>query len=370
MEFLKKHGEKILLLLLIAGLALSVVMGLAQVGSLQNPDTLGLVAPPGGATMEVGELDATLARLTGTPPTVEVGMNTFTPEIRVTCINQGCKSLIHPDAEICPYCGEKQTVGPRDSDGDGITDDQESEWGMDPFDSKDALSDIDGDGFPTLYEHDHGYDPTDPDSMPDLVEFVRLKNVEQSSIEFELRGTATLGEAYTLQLFWKYPGERNGTTEYVRTGRKFGRNNEFLAESFTEKRTLIGDRYVDESIAVIRGGRYELKLGRNPQNNKGMMTESAATIETIFGPETEMTVRVDETIQLGKKSYNVVDINRNTVVLQSDVESDPQPDPILIKAQSPADNDFLEKYLPARIPEGENFMEGMSPDGMIPQDFF
>jgi hypothetical protein len=370
MDFLKKHGEKILLLLLIAGLGISVVLALANVGGLQNSSARSLVPPKGGASLDVKELDETLARLTETPPTVDVGIGTFTPEIRVMCINQDCRSLIPPDAEICVICGNVQTIGPRDSDGDGISDRQELAWGMDPTDPNDVYLDQDDDGFPTVYEIENDTDPSDSSSTPDLIKFVRLKDVEETSIEFELRGTARLGESYTLQLFWKYPGESRGTTAYVRVGRRFGRNNEFLAESFTEERVLEGNRYVDKSVAVIRSGRYETKLGRTKGTRAGTMTERRATLETIFGPELDMEVRVDETIEVGKKSYNVVDIHRDAVVLQPDVDSEPQPDPITIKPKTPEDEEALEKFRPAGAPDGGDDEEGMNPEEMFPPDFF
>lgn len=370
MEFLKKHGEKILLLLLIVGLALTVVLGLAKVSEFENPNNLSLVSPEGNLSLEVDALDATLARLMDAPPTVDVGMGAFTPEVRVICMNQNCRALIDPDSKTCVYCGEKQTVGPRDTDKDGITDSQEAAWNMDPTDPTDVYLDPDGDGFPTLYEFQQGTDPTDATSTPDLIKFVRLKDVTETSIQFELRGTAKLGESYTLQLFWKYPGEEEGTTAYVRTGRTFGRNNELTAESFTEKRTLRGDRYIDESVAVIRSGRYELKLGRTPDKNKGSMTESVAELVTIFGPDLEMTVRVDETIVIGNKSYKVVDITKQAVVLQRDVDSDPMPDPIFIKPTTSEDKEALEKFSLDGGSGNEQMLNDGGSDGMIPQDFF
>ena len=167
MGFLKNHGEKLLLILLLGGLAASVLSGLTKVGTLDDTDRLSLKAPESDVNLEVDALDSTLIRLTDTPPQVEVAIGTFTPEVRVMCINQQCRALIHPDAESCVYCGEAQTVGPRDTDGDGITDRQEVAWGMDPTDPNDVFLDPDGDGFPTLYEFEQGTDPTSASSVPD-----------------------------------------------------------------------------------------------------------------------------------------------------------------------------------------------------------
>lgn len=362
MDFLKKHGEKLLLLLLLAGLAISVLLALTTVGTLRNSGDVALSPQQGGAEIQVQDLDQALARITDTPLTVDVGVGAFTPNVRVICINQECRAFIDPNAETCAYCGVTQTVGPRDTDGDGITDSQEGEWNMDPTDPDDVYLDQDNDGFPTLYEVENGTDPTNPQSTPELINFVRLKGVEETSIYFELKGTAKLGDSYTLQLFWRYPGESDGSTAYVRVGRNFGRNNEFHAESFTEKRTQIGDRFVDQSEAVIQSGRYELTLGRTPGTNSGTMTERTATLITIFGPDFEKEARVDETIEVGKKSYNVVDINEDAVVLELDAPDQPDPERITIKSPTREDEEALEKFRPSGGP-GDGNEPGTNPDG-------
>lgn len=55
-----------------------------------------------------------------------------------------------------------------DSDGDGIPDGLEFLWGLDPLDPSDASEDLDGDGFTNLEEYLAGTDPTDPEDMPEL----------------------------------------------------------------------------------------------------------------------------------------------------------------------------------------------------------
>jgi len=59
----------------------------------------------------------------------------------------------------------------KDSDRDGIADDWEFRYGLDPFNAADAHYDFDGDGLDNLNEYLRSTDPTDPDSdddgMPD-----------------------------------------------------------------------------------------------------------------------------------------------------------------------------------------------------------
>ena len=370
MGFLKNHGEKLLLIVLLAGVVLSLLSGITTISTLEDPDGLALRAPKGNVKLEVDSLDATISRITDNPPQVGVEIGMFTPEVRVICINQQCRSLIRPDAETCVYCGEVQTVGPRDTDGDGITDSQEAAWGMNPLNPDDVFLDQDDDGFPTLYEAENGTDPTNASSSPELIKFLRLKDINQTSIQFELRGTAKLSGNYTLQLFWKYPGQSRGQTDYIRTGENFGQNNEFRLVSFSEKRVQEGGRFVDKSEALIQSGRYQLTLGRTPETRSGSMTERIAVIEAIFGPDFEEEIRVDETITVGKKTYNVVDITEDAVVLQPNDESEPDPEAIVIKAPTPEDEEALEKFRPGGASENKPLNGSGGPSSPDFQDFF
>ncbi|MDA3874760.1 MAG: hypothetical protein PF795_12480 [Kiritimatiellae bacterium] len=315
---MKKHIEKVLFVVLLALLGGSVMIALQRRTEFENPRTLTLIEPESDFSRDLEDLDGLLARLTDRPTLVSVEEDVFTPDVRVPCMNPDDRTLIPTDAKVCPYCGYEQTIRERDADEDTISDSQELAWGMNPNDPKDVHLDQDGDGFSTLIEFQKKTDPTDPDSHPPLIDYVRLVDVEETSIRFMLRGTAKLGGEYTLQLNWRYPGEDRGTTDYIKVGNRFGRNNEFLAESFTEKYVQEDNRRIDKSTALIRSGRYQVKLERDGDARYGQMTESSAELELIMGPDWSETVRVDQTIELDKKSYIIVDIQRESVVLKPD----------------------------------------------------
>lgn len=57
-----------------------------------------------------------------------------------------------------------------DSDNDGIPDELELLWGLNPFDPTDAHDDADGDSFSNLVEYLMGSDPLDPESTPEMIE--------------------------------------------------------------------------------------------------------------------------------------------------------------------------------------------------------
>lgn len=108
-------------------------------------------------------------------------------ELRVFC-SQGdandtrktCGLPIPHRSEICPFCKARQQPVEkpefdRDTDGDGLKDDWEKKFGLNPNDPGDADQDKDGDGFTNIEEFAAGTDPTDKDSHPDYLDYLSLK---------------------------------------------------------------------------------------------------------------------------------------------------------------------------------------------------
>lgn len=319
MGFLQKHAEKVLFAALLVGLVASIFLVL----QMSSPSIGNTGRPPPSAALPkyTAGIDSLLASISGTPPSLAVVTNSFTSSSRKVCINPDDQSLIPLDATVCPFCGAAQAPDDDvDTDmlGKGIPDRIELLWGMNPNDASDEMQDQDKDGFPALYEYQHGTSDIDANNHPPLITFLRLDNVIEKRMVVELRGTARLSDtAYTLQLFWQYPGETQWESDIVRTGSTFGRNNEFLAEKFTEKRVLKDTRYVDESFATIRSGRHELQLRLDKDGRQGSIVESTATLKLIFGPAWTQEVRMGQTFELDKISYKVIDIRRDAVVIQS-----------------------------------------------------
>ena len=99
-------------------------------------------------------------------------------ERRVICAK--CKKAIPGDVKAypnCPFCGEKQEEEKKvvlDADGDGLPDEWERRYGLNPNDPSDANADADGDGFTNLEEYLAKTDPTDPRDHPDYLDSIQI----------------------------------------------------------------------------------------------------------------------------------------------------------------------------------------------------
>jgi len=155
-----------------------------------------------------------------TPPGNQ-GASFMTPERRVTCIAEGCQKPIPYEAEICPFCGQKQplsTLPDLDSDGDGLTDKRELELGMNPTDPADAGADTDGDGFSNLQEIQSKTDMKDPKSHPSLMNLLKVKSIQSLKIPFVFSGLNKMPDGFQMvfnivqprKTFWVKEGEPIG----------------------------------------------------------------------------------------------------------------------------------------------------------------
>lgn len=89
-----------------------------------------------------------------------------------------CARPIPFGLEKCPYCGVVQPKEEKpllDTDGDGMPDEWEVQYGLDPKDPADANKDKDEDGFTNLEEFLAKTDPTDSASHPDYLDFLKIE---------------------------------------------------------------------------------------------------------------------------------------------------------------------------------------------------
>ena len=121
------------------------------------------------------------------PPTVtevpEASASFLASERRVICkgtAEKPCGMAIPGDVKACPacpYCGLKQEEEKKiviDADGDGLPDEWEKKYRLNPSDASDANADADGDGFTNAEEFAAKTDPTDKNAHPDYLDSLKV----------------------------------------------------------------------------------------------------------------------------------------------------------------------------------------------------
>ena len=179
-------------------------------------------AKTGVASVDMTALDAAV-RLVKSPATVASvsgkDASFLASERRVTC--KKCKKVISGDIRKqpeCPFCHEKQETPKKvvlDADGDGLPDEWEKRFGLNPNDSSDAQKDLDGDGFTNLEEFKANTDPKDPTDHPDYLDSLAIQlPLEKTSMPFIFTKATQIPKSWRCEFF--FPGLKD---DYGRTGR-------------------------------------------------------------------------------------------------------------------------------------------------------
>lgn len=162
-------------------------------------------------------------RVVKTPPMLQ-GLdskkaNFLASERRILCQNgdadaktKSCGKPIPAECEICPFCGVKQNVVKVevDTDHDGLPNDWEKKYGLNPDDASDANLDSDGDGFTNLEEYQAKTNPKDKTSHPDYLDSLSIASeLKETTLPFYFNGAQPLpGKTYRLTF------QRLGKTGY------------------------------------------------------------------------------------------------------------------------------------------------------------
>lgn len=172
-------------------------------------------------------------------------------ELRVFC-SQGdpddtrktCGRPIPFPVDKCPVCGARQKAADKppefevDSDGDGIKDEWEKKYGLNPADASDAEADKDGDGFTNLEEFVAGTDPSDSASHPDYLDQFKVDpELKQTYITIVFTGSMKTPRG--MQMKFTDPSRTNTDPKYrgrysVLAGEDIG-DTGYAAKSFEQK---------------------------------------------------------------------------------------------------------------------------------------
>ena len=140
----------------------------------------------------------------------------------VFCENAECRRPMPFGAEMCPFCKHKPAekelpVVIADTDGDGMTDDWEKKYGLDPANGADAGKDKDGDGFTNLEEFTAKTDPTDGNDHPDYLDSLAVTlPLAETKLPFVFEKVMKLPAGY--RFYFKDPVAKN---DYGRRGLQY-----------------------------------------------------------------------------------------------------------------------------------------------------
>jgi hypothetical protein len=312
--WLTSHYEKAILLVVLLAL-IGVCSLLPEFGgdaqnSLQALLTTDgqVVSPKGVEAFDEALAAAAGRRVEGSEETPAWVRNITVSEVRVACVS--CGQPIPFDAMECPSCKAEQPkiIDARsiDTDGDGIPDVIENEWGLNPEDPMDAFGDLDGDGFTNLEEYLEGTDSKNSTEHPPLLVKLRVARIRE--VPFNLRYVGKSEIAPGVFQFQFNLGER---TYFEQLGASMGGYD--LKD---EGKTPGGA----DTITLVRkrdGRRVELIKGRPVSQPEYRVRFGSLADKRVMAE-----LGIDETFTFDTIPYKVVDIARDGVKIQDTTNAD------------------------------------------------
>ncbi len=206
MAFLKKHYEKIILVIFLLVFMFTMVQLILivkqsrniGVGDLQfeekSPDYPS-IDPTKYVPSSIFEKESTWKKSSARKAENLLFCDLLSPYHSAPC--PSCHAII-PIADFnnkkCSICGAALSpIDPgeidreKDSDGDGISDIKETELGMAPNDPKDIDYDLDNDGFSNIFEIKKGTSIKDPKSHPPTIYRLFVESINRRKLRFHLK---------------------------------------------------------------------------------------------------------------------------------------------------------------------------------------
>lgn len=239
-------------------------------------------------------------------------------ELRVSCVK--CGQPIPISAEVCPFknCGAPQpkitSAEERDSDFDGIPDEWEKKYGLDP-NMDDAGQDPDLDGFTNLEEFTLHTHPKDAASAPPPV--TKLRVLKTGKIPFPLI--------------------LNGVMQFSPDDRVFMIRNRNTGRDYSARIGETVDGYeltgYEKKVKKISRGTYEIEEDASlltvTKDGKKVTLAVGDTTAAQGEPRAQLLYLADNSRMLAKKGdiimlknckYKVIDINKQNVIV-ADMQS-------------------------------------------------
>lgn len=259
---------------------------------------------------------------------------------RVICVSpdgKSCGKPIPPGLEKCPFCDAVQPKEVKvqiDSDKDGIPNEVEVAWGLDPNNPADAAADMDSDGFTNLEEYLAKTDPKDPNSHPDYLDSLSVDGKpETKTLPVFFKDINKLGAGKFRYVFRdpvaKNPYGTRGVDYRVEQGQVIG-DTGFAPMEYTEKfemQDIKGSagmkKKVDVStVRLVRDSDKKELIVRVNQHNAPI--DIQATLLYRRGTDQKIVVSNGSEFTLNGKKYKVTAL---TPVGTDGVEVTVRPEP-------------------------------------------
>ncbi len=389
MEFLKKHYEKLILLVLLLAFIISMVYVFSIINQTREIKESDLNIPTRQADYEPADpadvqfdLKTQLAatQLHWEPSTVRNPKNAehFSdlvvafPMSRCPHCSKIIPRVYMADDSKCPFalCGKELRTPPKrkpqptyvitgsDSDGDGISNQDESRFGLNPNDPLDARQDKDRDGFSNVYECRMDTSPINAKSHPPLWYRLKLIDLRTIKIPYKLMAITTNNSnkktEWMIQINSTDKGEKTSFC-FLDDTLRIGEKQYVIKDVDLRQKTVSPDnggtpQILDESIIKLelKGGdeKIEMQTGRDvySPDRKAIMLDTMDGREYIYDVGQAFTMGNNRT---GKVTYRIVSI---------------QPEAMTVNLEMPKKYDG-DKKLDER---GTQMV--VTKEGMIPED--
>jgi len=213
------------------------------------------------APLDLSDVHGLMEKIGQPYQAVDSGKRLLGSEERVSCVNPGCLRPIPYKSNPCPFCEFMQPpieiAKVKDDDGDGLTNQQELDLGLNPNDPSDAREDLDGDGLRTYFkglgDEVEGYKIASYDPKAKAGPTLTLQKGEDR-VNLVV-GEITVDNVWRAQLFYMQEMERIS----VSTGSSFQiLENSYNVIDIKPSKVIIRDKASGEEVTIQRISKDEI----------------------------------------------------------------------------------------------------------------
>lgn len=306
-SWISQNYDKLALVVVLAALLASALMLVTRIGgnrrtfdqqTWQQATVAGRKAEP----VDVASFSNIMARLAKPFQVAPQNRRMLVGELRVASIPDGAP--IAYNATEDPFSKKPQPAidYDPDSDGDGISDKSETALGLNPSDPADAQADLDGDGYTNAEEHSSGSDIRDAKSFPPPPAKLRLARTIVNPFKLRFLGISRLtdGDRYQLNL------RTLERTYFPRMGDE--------VEGY--KLVSYDEQSPEGPTLVLQKGGQAIRLVQGRVINQ----EARMALLVFLLDGARWRVQIGDQVKLKDRTYKVVDIKDDRVVIRDEQE--------------------------------------------------